>query len=43
VPVNADQTAEIPISLNAGDSAILIVTGTQRFTPLSAGYTIEVK
>ena len=43
VPVNADQTAEIPLSLKSGDSAVLIVTGSQRFTYRDAGYTIEVK
>ncbi len=43
VPVNADETAEIPLSLNPGDSAVLIVTGTQRFTRLPAAYTIQVK
>jgi immune inhibitor A len=43
VPVSADQTAEIPLSLNPGDNAVLIVTGTERFTRLPAGYTIEVK
>jgi hypothetical protein len=43
VDVNPDQTAQVPISLKSGESAVLIVTGTQRFTPLSAGYTVEVK
>jgi immune inhibitor A len=43
IPVLADQTADIPISLKAGETAVLVVTGTQRFTRLPAGYTIEVK
>ena len=43
IPVLADQTADIPISLTAGDTAVLVVTGTQRFTRLPTGYTIEVK
>ncbi len=43
VPVSADETADIPLSLNPGDSAVLIVTGTQRFTRLPAAYTIQVK
>jgi hypothetical protein len=42
-PVNADQTAEFPLSLKPGEEAILIVTGTTRYTRLSAGYQIEVK
>jgi hypothetical protein len=41
--VDPDQTAEIPISLKSGESAVLIVTGTQRFSHLPAAYTIEVK
>jgi len=41
--VNPDQTANIPLSLNSGDEAILIVTGTTRFTRLPAPYQIEVK
>jgi hypothetical protein len=43
IPVNADQTAEFPLSLKPGEEAILIVTGTTRYTRLSAGYQIEVK
>jgi len=43
IELNDDQTAEIPLSLNAGDEAILIVTGTTRFTIIPAGYEIEVK
>jgi bacillopeptidase F (M6 metalloprotease family) len=43
VPVNPDQTAQIPLSLNAGQEAVLIVTGTTRFTRLPAAYQIEVK
>ena len=43
VPVTADETADIPLSLKQGDSAILIMTGTQRFTRLAAAYTIQVK
>ncbi len=43
IQVNPDQTADIPLSLNAGDEAILIVTGTTRFTRLPAAYQIEVK
>ncbi len=43
IAINADQTAEIPLSLKSGQSAVLVVTGTQRFTRLPAGYTIEIK
>ena len=43
IELNPDQTADIPFSLNAGDEAILIVTGTTRFTRLPAAYQIEVK
>lgn len=43
IPVNADQTAEIPLSLQSGEEAILIVTGTTRYTRIPAAYQIEVK
>jgi len=43
IGLNADQTAEIPLSLKSGDEAILIVTGTTRFTTIPAEYQIEVK
>ncbi|MCC6298254.1 MAG: immune inhibitor A [Anaerolineales bacterium] len=43
IPVNADQTAEFPLSLKPGEEAIVIVTGTTRYTRLSAAYEIEVK
>ncbi|MBV6400337.1 MAG: hypothetical protein CNIPEHKO_00622 [Anaerolineales bacterium] len=43
IPVNADQTAEFPLSLKPGEEAILIVTGTTRYTRLSAAYQVEVK
>ena len=43
VPLNADQTAGIPLSLQRGEEAILIVTGTTRFTRLPAAYQIEIK
>jgi hypothetical protein len=43
IEVNADQTADIPLSLKSGESAVLVVTGTQRFTRLAAAYTIEIK
>ena len=43
IPLNEDQTAEIPLSLNSGDEAVLVVTGTTRFTRLPAAYQIEIK
>jgi immune inhibitor A len=43
IPLNADQTAEIPLSLGSGDEAVLVVTGTTRFTRLPAAYQIEIK
>jgi len=43
IPLGPDQTAEIPLSLKSGEEAILIVTGTTRFTRLPAAYQIEIK
>lgn len=43
IPVNADQTAEIPVSLSAGDKAYLVVSGTTRFTRELGAYQIEIK
>jgi hypothetical protein len=43
IPVNADQTADFPLSLKPGEEAILIVTGTTRYTRIPAAYQIEVK
>ncbi|MFH1183419.1 MAG: hypothetical protein V1755_00055 [Chloroflexota bacterium] len=41
--VRDDQTATIPLSLGSGESAVLLITGTQRFTRLPAGYAVEVR
>ncbi len=43
IPLNPDQTAEIPISLQPGEKAYLIVSGTTRFTRELASYQIEIK
>jgi hypothetical protein len=43
IELNADQTADIPLSLKAGEEATLIVTGTTRFTTSPAAYQIEIK
>ena len=43
IPINPDQTAEIPISLNSGETAYLVVSGTTRFTRELASYQIEIR
>ena len=43
IPVNPDQTAEIPLSLKSGESAYLVITGTTRFTRETASYQIEIR
>jgi len=43
IPLNADQTVDIPLSLKSGEEVILIVAGTTRFTRLPAAYQIEIK
>jgi hypothetical protein len=43
IDVSADQTAEIPLSLQSGQTAILVVTGTTRFTREEASYQFEIK
>jgi immune inhibitor A len=43
IALSAEQTADIPISINSGDKAVLVVTGTTRFTRELANYSIEIK
>ena len=43
IELSADQAAEIPLSLKSGERAILVVSGTTRFTRELAGYRIEIK
>ena len=43
IPLNADQTVDIPLSLQNGEEATLIVAGTTRFTRQPAAYQIEIK
>jgi hypothetical protein len=43
IELNADQTAEIPLSLGSGEEAVLVVAGTTRFTRLPAAYEIDIK
>ena len=43
VELNPDQTADVPLSLKSGEQAVLVVTGTTRFTRQPAAYEIEIK
>jgi hypothetical protein len=43
IELSSDQVAEIPLSLKDGDQAILIVTGTTRYTRKNTAYQIEIK
>ena len=43
IPLNPDQTAEISITLQSGQKAYLVVSGTTRFTRELASYQIEIK
>lgn len=43
IDVNPDNTVDIPLSMNIGDKAVLIVTGTTRFTTTPASYQIEIR
>jgi hypothetical protein len=43
IPVSPDQTAEIQFSLESGENAVLVVTGTTRFTRERAVYEIEIR
>ncbi|HSJ87023.1 MAG TPA: hypothetical protein VK909_07425, partial [Anaerolineales bacterium] len=43
IPLNPDQTASIPFSLKDGQEAILIITGTTRFTSHGAAYKIDIQ
>jgi immune inhibitor A len=43
IELNPDQTAQIPLSLQSGDEATLIVTGTTRYTRKNTAYQIEIK
>ncbi|HSB01527.1 MAG TPA: hypothetical protein VLE49_12825 [Anaerolineales bacterium] len=42
ITLTPDQTADIPLSLKPGEEAVLIVTGTTRFTRQPAAYKIEI-
>ena len=43
IPVSANQTADIALSLQSGQTAVLVLTGTQRFAHVPAAYSIEIK
>ncbi len=43
ITLNPDQTADVPLSLKSGEQAVLIVTGTTRFTRQPAAYQMEIK
>jgi len=43
IELTAEQTADIPLSLQPGETATLVITGTTRFTRSLASYTIEVR
>jgi hypothetical protein len=43
VELNPDQTTEIPLSLQPGEEAVLVVAGTTRFTRLPAAYEITIE
>jgi hypothetical protein len=44
IPLDEEtQQTEIPLSLQEGDEAVLIVTGTTRYTRNSASYQFEIK
>ena len=43
IPLNEDQTAQIPLNLQPGEKAFLVVSGTTRFTREIGTYQIEIK
>ena len=43
IEVSADQVAETSLSLQDGESATLIVTGTTRYTRKNSVYQFEIK
>ncbi len=43
IELNADQTADIPLSLKDGEEAVLIVSGMSRYTREKSVYQIEIK
>jgi immune inhibitor A len=43
VSLNSENIADVPLNLQSGDQAVLVVTGTTRFTREPAVYSLEVK
>ena len=43
IPLNEDQTAEIPISIRSGEKVYLVVSGTTRFTRELGAYQFEIR
>jgi immune inhibitor A len=43
VTLNSENVADIPLDLQSGDQAVLVVSGTTRFTREPAVYSLEVK
>lgn len=43
IVLDENQSASVPLSLKSGERAILVVSGTTRFTRELAGYQIEIK
>jgi len=43
IELSADQIAEVPFTLQDGQEAVLIVTGTNRYTRKNSVYQIEIK
>jgi hypothetical protein len=43
IPLNADQTAQIPLNLQPGEKAFLVISGTTRFTRELGTYQFEIK
>ncbi|MCC6261331.1 MAG: immune inhibitor A [Anaerolineales bacterium] len=43
IPVSPEQTAEIPLTLKAGEEAYLIISGTTRYTRELGFYQVEIK
>jgi immune inhibitor A len=42
IPLNADQSAQIPLQLAAGEKAVLVVIGTTRYTTQPATYQFSI-
>ncbi len=43
IPLNEDQTAEIPLAMKEGEKAFLAISGITRFTREPASYRIEIR